>query len=295
MKIALTSGRIQTNVAELLEKAGLRLDFGSNGRNLRPTAKGDESMEFAVVRSKDAASLLKQGSFDAAFLGEDMLAEVRAGDAVKTLLNTEQDRVDLVLAVRDVDRDRTIAALESGGSAPLRIATKYPNLVSDWLESRTPRFPATVVPVEGSVEVYAHILEGGIVDVMASGETLRSNGLTPVATLRASSTVLAANVSRLSDPAVGKALDDLTFALRGVIEGAKREELSVNVTLEREQAVSEILARYAMRSVNKLATEDGSSVTLRIAVPIKSKYEVLRAVREAGATDPMIQSIRFLG
>ncbi|MFN8388688.1 MAG: ATP phosphoribosyltransferase [Bdellovibrionota bacterium] len=295
IKVALTSGRIQSAVAELLEKAGLKLDFGSNGRILLPRVIGDDRFEFAVVRSKDAARLLKEGAFDAAFLGQDMLAEVRALDAVQVLLDTERDRVNLVLAVRECDSFRVLRGLEGEPMSSLPIATKYTNLVADWLAERPTPFPATIVPVEGSVEVFAHILEGGIVDVVSSGETLRTNGLVPVNTLRASSTVLAANRGRMSsDPERSKSLEDLVFALSGVIEGSKRQELSVNVTRETEPAVVRILEAYAMRSVNRIPTANGDSATLRIAVPIRDKFTVLRQVREAGATDPMIVDVQFL-
>lgn len=295
LKIALTSGRIRDAVSGLLNKAGLELDFGPGGKSLRPRPRCGEQIEFAVVRSKDAATLLQQGTFDAAFLGADILAEVGAEAETKTLLDTGADRVKLVLAVRDVDRDETVRALNGEQSRPFKIATKYPNLVRAWLGTQPQLRNVEIVPVEGSVEVFAHIIEGAIVDVAASGDTLRLNGLTPVLTLQDSSTLFVANRRRFEIPTVRDALDFLAFSLRGVIEAGKRQTLSLNVALEKEKAVAAILETEAMRSVNRVPTASGSSVTLTIAVLAERKYAVLRAALAAGATDPVIQGIDFLG
>ena len=64
----------------------------------------------------------------------------------------------------------------SGGSAPMRVATKYPRIAERFFEDTGRR--AEVIEVKGSVEL-APIsgLADAIVDLVDTGRTLRENGL----------------------------------------------------------------------------------------------------------------------
>ncbi len=295
LKIALPSGRIREQVTKLLHKAGIHLDFGSNDRSLTPKVNGTNDLRFLVFRSKDAATLLKNGDVDAAFLGGDIIEEVGAGGCVETLLDTGADPVNLVIAGRDNFREEFVGNLYGPASSPQVIATKYPNLVRNWLaeKDRVERF--TILPVEGSVEVFAHLNDDTLIaDITASGETLRSNGLTPFETIRTSTTLFVANRERLRTEEVRSALEFVAYVLRGVIQAEEREMLSVNASLEVEEPVTAILKPAAMQSVDRTLAADGKSVSLRIAVLRKDKYRVLRAVMKAGGTDPVVQPITLL-
>ena len=293
--IALPSGRIREQVRSLLNQAGIRLDFGADDKKLEPGVFGADGMKFFVVRSKDAATFVKCGKFDAAFIGRDMIEEVDADSDVEILLDTEADPIKLVLAARDTERDLLTSCLAGKQGHVINLATKYPRLVTNWLTERRCLDNFQIMPVDGSVEVYASLEERTVIaDVTASGSTLRANALIPVETIRKSTTMLVANKRRLAIPEIGDALRFKTFMLRGVIEASKREMLSVNAALAVEKAVTNILAPAGMRSVDRIPSADGEGVSLSAAILSSAKYEVLRAVIAAGATDPIVLPIRFL-
>jgi len=295
INIALPSGRIREQVRTLLDAAGIHLDFGSGDRSMMPRVYGDQRLKFFVVRSKDAAALVKQGRFDAAFLGGDMVEEVDAESEVETLVDTEADPIKLVVAARESERELLQKCLRSVPGCRMSIVTKYPRLVGNWLSTRGCTEHFQLVEVEGSVEVYAHIDENTVIaDVTASGDTLRSNGLYPIETIRSSTTLFVANRKRLAIPEINDALRFKAYMLKGVIEAGKREMLSVNATHEVEQAVSDILRPAGMRTVDRIPSADGKSVSLSIAILSSRKYEILQAATAAGATDPVVLPIKFL-
>ena len=80
----------------------------------------------------------------------------------------------MVLASRDGDRTPAAEALRRLGV--MRVATKYPRIAAEYFE-RTGR-QAEIVEVKGSVELapLTGMVEA-IVDLTATGTTLRENGL----------------------------------------------------------------------------------------------------------------------
>ena len=74
----------------------------------------------------------------------------------------------------------------------LRIATKYPRTTTAWFEGRGQA--VEVVRLHGSVELAPQVgLVDGIVDLTASGRTLRENGLRIASVLGSSTARLIAN------------------------------------------------------------------------------------------------------
>ncbi len=92
----------------------------------------------------------------------------------------------LVLAVPR-DAEPTAAADLAG----CRIATSFPRVTAAFLDAEG--VEAQVVEVRGAVEVTPQLgVADAVVDLVASGSTLRMNGLRPIATLLASEAVLVA-------------------------------------------------------------------------------------------------------
>jgi ATP phosphoribosyltransferase len=76
------------------------------------------------------------------------------------------------------------------------VATKYPRTTADWFESHGQA--VEVVRLHGSVELAPQVgLVDGIVDLTATGRTLRENGLRIAAVLGSSTARLIANQASL--------------------------------------------------------------------------------------------------
>ncbi|WP_217924109.1 ATP phosphoribosyltransferase [Miltoncostaea oceani] len=155
---------------EALEAAGVDVaPLRDLGRRL--VIEAPDGTTFITTRPSDVPTYVEAGAADIGIVGKDVLHE-RAPD-VYELLDLGFGGCRMVYATREGD-DPTPAALEHLGV--VRVATKYPVSATEHF-TRTGR-QAEVVKVNGSVELAPLVgLAHGIVDLVATGRTLRENGL----------------------------------------------------------------------------------------------------------------------
>jgi len=155
---------------EALEAAGVDVaPLRDLGRRLVVTAP--DGTTFITTRPSDVPTYVEAGAADIGIVGKDVLHE-RAPD-VYELLDLGFGGCRMVYATREGE-DPTPAALEHLGV--VRVATKYPVSATEHF-TRTGR-QTEVVKVNGSVELAPLVgLAHGIVDLVATGRTLRENGL----------------------------------------------------------------------------------------------------------------------
>jgi ATP phosphoribosyltransferase len=133
----------------------------------------------------------------------------QSGRDVFELLDLGYGRCRMVLATTEGEPDPAAEALRRLGV--MRVATKYPKIASGHFE-RTGR-QAEIVEVKGSVELAPLTgLAEGIVDLTATGTTLRENGLVVREEILASTARLIANPVAHKLKAEG--LDDLVRRMR---------------------------------------------------------------------------------
>jgi len=131
----------------------------------------------------DIPRFVAEGWADLGITGRDILAET--GVRVRELAALPFGHCRLVLAL---PAEGAAARLE-GVRAGIRLATSHPRLTRRLLRERG--LAATVVELHGAVEAApAAGLADGIVDLVATGRTLRENRLRPVAELFDSQAVL---------------------------------------------------------------------------------------------------------
>jgi ATP phosphoribosyltransferase len=131
-----------------------------------------EESGLITMRPSDVPTYVESGAADIGITGKDVLAEHPERN-VYELHDLGFGRCEMVFATVDGD-DPAAEALRRLGI--MRIATKYPNMASAYFE-KTGR-QVEIVEVKGSVELAP--LTGmvhGIVDLTATGTTLRENGL----------------------------------------------------------------------------------------------------------------------
>jgi ATP phosphoribosyltransferase len=141
-----------------------------------------------TMRPSDVPTYVEAGAADIGITGKDVLAE-QSERAVYELLDLGYGPCRMVFATVAGD-DPAAEALRRLGV--MRIATKYPKIAARYFE-RTGR-QAEIVEVKGSVELapLAGLVEG-IVDLTATGSTLRENGLVVREEIAASTARLIAN------------------------------------------------------------------------------------------------------
>ena len=168
LTIAVPRGALFAETLDALD--GLGIDTGEVRANDRKLLF--EDVGIVTMRPSDVPTYVEAGAADIGFTGKDVLME-QSERAVYELLDLGYGRCLMVLATVAGD-DPAQEALRRLGV--MRIATKYPKIAARHFE-RTGR-QAEIVEVKGSVELAPLTgLVEGIVDLTATGSTLRENGL----------------------------------------------------------------------------------------------------------------------
>jgi ATP phosphoribosyltransferase len=177
LTIAVPRGALLAPTLDALEAIGL--DTGEVRTNDRKLLF--EDVGIVTMRPSDVPTYVEAGAADVGITGKDVLKE-RAGahDAagggsgdVYELLDLGYGACTMVLATVDGE-DPTEEALRRLGV--VRVATKYPRTANAYFESTGRQ--AEIVEVKGSVELAPLTgLVEAIVDLTATGTTLRENGL----------------------------------------------------------------------------------------------------------------------
>jgi ATP phosphoribosyltransferase len=184
LRVAVPRGALMRDTLDLLDRLGLdTAEVRSNDRKLLFDEAG-----IVTMRPSDVPTYVEAGAADLGITGKDVLAEQSERD-VYELVDLGFGPCRMVFATVSGD-DPAAEALRRLGV--MRIATKYPKIASAYFE-RTGR-QVEIVEVKGSVELAPLTgLVEGIVDLTATGTTLRENGLVIREEIAASTARLIAN------------------------------------------------------------------------------------------------------
>lgn len=277
VRLALPKGRMEEAVLALLAAAGVRLTAGT--RSYRP-AISLAGFEAKVLKPQNIVEMLHAGSRDVGFAGADWVCELDG--RLELLLDTGLDPVRLVAAAP--------AALLLDGRLPARdlvIATEYERLAQAWIARCG--LTATLVRSYGATEVFPPEDADCIIDVTASGETLRSNNLVVVDELMRSTTQLYASPEAMADPARREPIERFVMLLRSVLEARRRVMLEVNVSREWMDAVLAILPCMREPTIAPLHGDAGFAV--KAAVPREDLPCLIPEIKRRGGTDIVITTL----
>jgi ATP phosphoribosyltransferase len=184
LRLAVPRGALMAETLDLLDALGVdTAEVRANDRKLL-----FEDAGLVTMRPSDVPTYVEAGAAEIGIVGKDVLAE-QAERAVYELLDLRYGPCVMVVA-SVAGEDRLDVALRRLGV--MRVATKYPKTATRHFE-RTGR-QAEIVEVKGSVELAPLTgLAEGIVDLTASGTTLRENGLVVREEILASTARLIAN------------------------------------------------------------------------------------------------------
>lgn len=168
LRIAVPRGALLRDTLDVLDKLGVdTAEVRANDRKLLFPEAG-----IITMRPSDVVTYVEAGAADIGIVGKDVLKEQSERD-VYELVDLGFGPCKMVVASEEGD-DRADEALRRLGV--MRIATKYPRIAADHFE-RTGR-QVEIVEVKGSVELAPLTgLVEAIVDLTATGTTLRENGL----------------------------------------------------------------------------------------------------------------------
>jgi ATP phosphoribosyltransferase len=168
LRIAVPRGALFNETLDLLDRLGIATeDVRTNDRKLLFDEAG-----IITMRPSDVPTYVEAGAADLGITGKDVLLEQSERDLYE-LVDLGYGACTMVLATVG-GADPAAEALRRLGV--MRIATKYPRIATrHFLETGR---QAEIVEVKGSVELAPLTgLAEGIVDLTASGTTLKENGL----------------------------------------------------------------------------------------------------------------------
>lgn len=181
--LALSKGRILEESEGLLGPLGLLPRADLDDRLLRLPAR-TPGVDLLVIRPSDVPPYVEYGAADIGIVGKDVLMEHGGSGLFEPL--------DLKIALcRLVVAGLPGAGLDSVRRRP-RIATKYPNIARQHF-GRMGR-QVEIIKLYGSMELAPLVgLADAIVDLVATGSTLKANGLVEYETIAPISSRLVVN------------------------------------------------------------------------------------------------------
>jgi ATP phosphoribosyltransferase len=269
-------GRLREPSVDLLEHSGFAPDTPDE-RALAFTCSG-APLDVLLVRAADIPEYVQDGAVDCGITGADLVRE--RGAEVRELLPLGYGHCTLEPAV--LIESEIGDAKELNG---LRVATSYPRLTRELLEERG--VTVELVDVTGSVEVAPRLgLADAIVDLVSSGNTLRTNGLRSLGSLFRSEAVL------IGPGEPGRAALRLSSVFRSVVDARASRYLMMNAPESALEQICKIVPGSGSPSVIPLS--DPGMVAVHILVPAREVWRLLPRLEAAGASSILLVPVERL-
>ncbi|MGZ4431932.1 MAG: ATP phosphoribosyltransferase [Gaiellales bacterium] len=279
-RLALPSkGRMHAPAVGLARDAGIEIDV--NGRALY-THCSQWDIEVLFARSDDIPVWAKDGAVEAAIAGRNQLIEngVQAGE----MLPLGFGRCSLQVAV-----DAASPVHDAEQLHGRRVATAYPRTTARFFTDLGAEIE--VVPIHGSVELAPRLdAAEAIADLVSSGETLRSNGLRPIATILESEAVLLARAGL--DERQQAVAEALATVMGSVLAARAKRYLMLNAPAQALERIVQLLPGLDSPTILPLARSDMHAV--HAVVERGQVVELLGPLRAAGASSILVLPIENL-
>ena len=209
ISIALSKGRIYDETAPLLARAGIRPREDPDRSRRLVIDTNRRGLRLIVVRASDTPTYVQHGGAELGIAGRDVLAE-HGGEGLYQPVDLGIAACRMMVAVRN--GFDYAGAVRRG--ARLRVATKYVNVTRAHFARKGVH--VDLIRLYGSMELAPLTgLADAIVDLVATGSTLRANGLAPVEEIMPVSARLIVNQAALKTRRT--ALQPLIDAFAGAV------------------------------------------------------------------------------
>ena len=255
----------------LLEDAGLGPE--QPGERALAFPCRNAPVDVLLVRAADVPEYVQDGVVDCGVTGADLVRE--RGADVEELLRLGFGACTLEAAVPEESPARTLRDLEG-----LRAATVYPHLARSTLSEHG--VDVELVEVTGSVEVAPRLrLADAIVDLVSSGNTLRTNGLRSLGVLFESEATLIARPNGGDDRA-----HRLAGVLRSVVEARTTRYLMLNAPQSALEEICTIVP--GSRAPSILPLSEPGMVDVHALVPAADVWRLLPQLEAAGGSSILL-------
>lgn len=277
LRIAIQAkGRLNEQSIELLSEAGIRV--AESKRKLISRAEGFP-LEVLYLRDDDIPQAVAMGVADVGIVGLNEVAE--KGFTVEQVMDLGFGDCRISLAV-----PKSTPYEGPDFFRGKRVATSYPNILARYFAERG--IEAEIHTIEGSVEIAPAVgMADAIFDIVSSGGTLISNGLTEVEKVFFSEAVLIACPGLDSDKR--REMKQLTFRFNSILDSRGMKYVLMNLPKERLDDAIRILPGMRSPTVLPLAQEGWCSIHAVIAQ--EQLWERIERLKEIGAEGILILAL----
>ena len=262
------SGRLSEDSIKLIKECGI--DFSNGGGTLKSAAY-NFPIEFLFLRDDDIPGYVADGVADIGIVGENVAVEKR--QKVTTV-----DKLGFSSCRLSIGVPRAFDYKDKNSINGLKIATSYPNILSDFLAENN--LKANIHEISGSVEIAPSIgLSDAVCDIVSSGSTLISNGLKEAEVIFRSEAVLIAYPELSAEK--NKTLNDLLFRMNSVRRAKNTKYILLNAPNHSLDKIISLLPGVNSPTIMPLAKEGWSS--LHSVVKESEFWQVIEKLKQAGA------------
>lgn len=188
LKLAVPSkGRLQEQTFSWFAERGITLERTGSGREYAGRVLGVENVELVLLSAGEIPRELAAGRIHMGVTGQDLIAEKIPAwkTRVEQLALMGFGHADLILAVPRIwadvetidDLDAAAAAFRKAHGLRLRIATKYHNIVREYLRTEGVA-DYQLVDSQGATEgTIKNLTAEAVADITSTGDTLSANHL----------------------------------------------------------------------------------------------------------------------
>lgn len=315
-----SKGAIAEPTLDFLRSCDLRV-VQTNPRQYTATVPALPHVDVLFQRVADIVYKVMDGTVDMGITGLDVVHEIAGntlGDEVLILHeNLRFGACQLLVAVPEawIDVD-TMADLvdisldfREHKHRNLRVATKFTNLARQFLHQHGVHH-FTLVEAEGAIEAAPMLGYGDIiVDLSATGTTLRENHLKPISdgVLLDSNACLIGNLRRLRDcPPVRDTARSLLEVIDSSLHGRSFYQLVANIRGLSAEAVAHAVAANSITrglqgptvapiyAANTPESDDGQWYSATIIVPSAHLIDAVAHLRSIGGTQTIVTPVRYV-
>ena len=272
-------GRLNERAVELLLKSGI--DLGEDwGRKLYVTAK-EQNIEIMFIRAQDIPAFIATGAIDIGITGEDLTAE--SGYKIKKLMDLEFGICRLSVAAPEASGIKTVNDIPDGA----KVATSFPNLTKKFFKKMGKN--VSVIEVSGAAEIMPYLgISDLIVDLVASGSTLKMNRLLEVAKIMDSQAAIYSSEESVKKH--GAAITDVVDSIKSVISAEDRKYIMADIPKKKLVQVEKILPGIGGPTILNIAGND-DMVAVHAVIRSKDVYKAVNDLKRLGAKGILTLSI----
>ncbi len=273
-------GRLSAGTLSLLERCGLSPEE-PNGRLRVPCQTFP--LDLLLIRDDDIPNTVANGRSDSGIVGSNVLREYQLANPqtrLKVLKNLAFARCRLSLAGPKEFAWQGVNSLQGK-----KIATSYPHILTSFLNRND--IEAEVIELSGSVEIAPQLgLSDFILDLVSSGETLRTNGLREILAVEEIEAVFFTRDDNSDTPDIQRLLD----RFRGVLGAQNSRYIMMNAPKSSLAEIQRIAPGLSAPTVLPLAGRD-DSYAIHMVAQETIFWETLEKLRALGAKDILVVPI----